>query len=64
MLLRKNPGWTIAEREATPEPLFFGRRVALAAAGLAGGVCVAGRRCAALEKCPLVSLLGAVPGDL
>ena len=37
MLLRKNPGWTIAEHEATPETLFFGRRAAaLAAAGLAG----------------------------
>jgi sulfoxide reductase catalytic subunit YedY len=34
MLLRKNPGWTTAEREATPEALFFGRRAALAAAGL------------------------------
>ena len=37
MLLRKNPGWMIAEREATPESLFLGRRAALAAAGLAGG---------------------------
>lgn len=37
MLLRKNPGWTIAEREATPETLFFGRRAALDAAGLAAG---------------------------
>lgn len=36
MLLRKNPGWTIAEREASPETLFWGRRAALAAAGLAG----------------------------
>jgi len=33
MLLRRNPGWTIAEREATPETLFFGRRAALAAVG-------------------------------
>jgi sulfoxide reductase catalytic subunit YedY len=37
MLLRKNPGWTIAEREATPETLFFGRRAALAAAASVGG---------------------------
>jgi methionine sulfoxide reductase catalytic subunit len=37
MLLRKNPGWMTAEREATPEALFLGRRAALAAAGLAGG---------------------------
>ena len=36
MLLRNTPGWTIAERDATPERLFFGRRAALAAAGLAG----------------------------
>ena len=33
MLFRRTPGWTIAEREATPEKLFFGRRAALAAAG-------------------------------
>jgi len=37
MLLRNTPGWTIAEREATPEHLFLGRWAALAAAaGLAG----------------------------
>jgi methionine sulfoxide reductase catalytic subunit len=37
MLLRRNPGWTIAERDATPEALFFGRRAALAAAATIGG---------------------------
>ena len=37
MPLRRNPGWTIAEREATPETLFFGRRAALAAAASIGG---------------------------
>jgi sulfoxide reductase catalytic subunit YedY len=37
MLLRGNPGWTIAESEATPEALFFSRRRAvLAAAGFVG----------------------------
>ncbi|GAA0602010.1 protein-methionine-sulfoxide reductase catalytic subunit MsrP [Craurococcus roseus] len=35
MLVRRNPGWTIPEREVTPESSFFGRRAALAA-GLAG----------------------------
>lgn len=35
MPLRRNPGWTIPERDATPERVFFGRRAALAAAGLA-----------------------------
>ncbi len=52
MLLRKNPGWTIAEREATPEPLFFGRRVALAAAGLAGGALALPRRAGAADDLP------------
>jgi sulfoxide reductase catalytic subunit YedY len=50
MLLRKNPGWTIAERQATPETLFFGRRAALAAAGLAGtGVALPTRRAGAVD---------------
>ena len=30
MLVRRTPGWTLAEREAPPESLFFGRRAALA----------------------------------
>jgi sulfoxide reductase catalytic subunit YedY len=42
MLLRRNPGWSIPEREATPEPLFFGRRAALAAAGAAGAGLIEG----------------------
>ena len=36
MPLRRTPGWTISGRDATPESVFFGRRAALAAAGLAG----------------------------
>jgi methionine sulfoxide reductase catalytic subunit len=38
MLVRRMPGWMIAERDATAEGLFVGRRAALAAAaGLVGG---------------------------
>ncbi len=49
MPLRKTPGWTIAEREATPEALFLGRRAALAAVGLAGAGLALPRRAGAIE---------------
>jgi methionine sulfoxide reductase catalytic subunit len=54
MLLRNTPGWRIAERDATPERLFLGRRAALAAAaGVAGtGLALAPRRAAAAELGP------------
>lgn len=48
MLVRKNPGWMIPERDATPESAFFGRRAALAGAGLAGaGLALPPRRAGA-----------------
>ena len=49
MLFRKNPGWTISEREATPENLFFGRRAAMAAAGLGAAAVALPRRAGAIE---------------
>jgi sulfoxide reductase catalytic subunit YedY len=52
MLLRRNLGWTIAEREATPEPLFLGRRSALAAAGLAGAGIALPTRWAGADELP------------
>jgi methionine sulfoxide reductase catalytic subunit len=52
MLLRRTPGWTIPERDATPERLFFGRRAVVAAAGLAGaaGLLAAPRRRASANE--------------
>ena len=52
MPLRRNPGWLIAEREASPENLFLGRRAALAAAGLAGAGAALPRSSAATELHP------------
>lgn len=35
MLIRRKPGWSIPEREATPETVFLNRRALIAAGGLA-----------------------------
>jgi methionine sulfoxide reductase catalytic subunit len=47
MFIRTRRGWEIPEREATPEHLAFGRRAALAAAGIAGAAGLLPRRAAA-----------------